>query len=71
MPVPKKRHSNARSGNRRAKNYQLTAKGVGSCQACGSPTIPHHACSSCGSYRGKHAVKIKTKKDKQGKKDKK
>ncbi|MDI6732142.1 MAG: 50S ribosomal protein L32 [Candidatus Margulisbacteria bacterium] len=67
MPVPKKRHSNARQGSRRAKNYQLSAKGLGKCPQCGASTLPHQACPACGTYRGRQVIKIKTKK---GKKEK-
>ncbi|MFH1387128.1 MAG: 50S ribosomal protein L32 [bacterium] len=67
MPVPKKRHSNIRQGKRRFSNYRLKGLNLSKCPACGAPTMPHRACSACGNYDGRVAVKIKTKK--KGKKD--
>ena len=64
MPVPKKRHSNVRQGKRRFSNYRLSAKKPGTCPQCGAPILPHHACSSCGAYRGRVAKKVKVKKEK-------
>ena len=37
------------------------------CPHCGGPVLPHHACLSCGTYRGKAILKIKVKKEKKGK----
>jgi len=67
MPMPKKRHSNVRQGKRRFSNYKLAAKSVSKCSSCGAPILPHHACPSCGNYKGRSVVKIKTKKEKKGK----
>ncbi len=66
MPVPKKRHSNIRQGKRRFSNYRLVAKNPGRCSSCGAPTLPHHICPSCGSYRGRPVI-VKKEKDKKGK----
>ncbi|MFH1361062.1 MAG: 50S ribosomal protein L32 [bacterium] len=62
--MPKKRHSNCRQGKRRASNYKLSAKGLGKCSSCGAVCLPHHACRSCGAYKGRPAKKIKQKKNK-------
>ncbi|OGC11972.1 50S ribosomal protein L32 [candidate division WOR-1 bacterium RIFOXYA12_FULL_52_29] len=62
MPVPKKRHSNSRQGKRRASNYVLTAPNVGKCRQCGSPSLPHQVCPTCGTYKGKQVLKLKEKK---------
>jgi large subunit ribosomal protein L32 len=67
MPVPKKRHSNCRQGKRRASNYRLTAATISRCPQCGGPTLPHHACPTCGTYRGRQVLKLKTKKAKKEK----
>ena len=61
MPQPKKRHSTSRQNKRRA-NWKLLAKKIGRCPQCGAASIPHHACPTCGSYKGRTAIKIKTKK---------
>lgn len=67
MPVPKKRHSNVRQGKRRFSNYRLSPVSYSRCPQCGAPVLPHHACASCGSYKGRPAIKVKTKK--KGKKE--
>lgn len=67
MPVPKKRHSNIRQGKRRFANYRLKETKLASCPQCGSPSLPHQVCRSCGTYKGKQVIKIK---DKKSKKDK-
>jgi len=43
--------SNTRS--RRA-NWKATAVGLTTCPQCKSPTRPHTACPSCGTYKGRH-----------------
>ena len=68
MPVPKKRHSNVRQGKRRFSNYRLKSINLSKCPQCGAPTLPHHACPSCGNYENRTVIKIKTKK-KKGKKE--
>jgi len=66
MPQPKKRHSNSRQNKRRFSNYTLKATKSVSCSACGAATLPHHACPTCGSYKGKVVKKIKVKDKKKG-----
>jgi large subunit ribosomal protein L32 len=69
MPVPKKRHSNIRQGKRRFSNYRLKATNISKCPQCGAPSLPHLACSNCGTYKGKQVIKLKEKKgEKKGKK---
>jgi len=68
MPQPKKKHSNSRQWKRRA-NWKLTAKPMSKCPQCGAKVLPHHACLSCGAYKGREAIKIKA--PKKGKKEKK
>ncbi len=57
MPVPKKRHSNTRTRQRRA-NWKLKPINLGKCTQCGQPVMPHHACSNCGTYQGRQVIKI-------------
>ena len=63
MPVPKKRHSNTRTNQRRA-NWKVKPKNMGKCPSCGEPILSHRACSSCGSYNGRQVLNIKVKKGK-------
>ncbi len=65
MAVPKRRHSNARTGSRRAhdakKPKQLTY-----CPQCSTAVPTHLVCPTCGAYMGRTVVepvtKTKTKK---------
>lgn len=67
MPVPKRRHTRSRRGKRRSQ-WKISAPNFGNCPQCGAPVLPHHACSSCGNYRGRKVIVIKEKKAKQSKK---
>jgi large subunit ribosomal protein L32 len=58
---PKKRHSRARQGKRRASIHLEVTKAV-TCSNCEAPYISHHVCKTCGFYKGKQVVKIKEKK---------
>lgn len=55
MALPKRRHSNARTGKRRAHDA-LTRPGVVACPNCRELKLPHRACPSCGYYRGRQVV---------------
>lgn len=68
MPMPKKRHSNVRQGKRRFSNFQLAETNLSRCPDCSAPILPHHACPSCGKYKGQSVLKIKEKKGKKEKK---
>lgn len=59
---PKKRHSRARQGKRRAAIKLALAKTT-LCPNCGSSILPHMVCKKCGFYKGKEIVN-KTKKEK-------
>ncbi len=56
MALPKRRHSNARTGKRRAHDA-LKGEGLSRCPRCQAMTLPHRACRSCGYYRGREVVK--------------
>jgi large subunit ribosomal protein L32 len=55
---PKKRHSRARQGKRRA-SISLTPTRAVVCPNCGAPQIAHHVCETCGFYKGKQVIKVK------------
>ncbi|MDP3888657.1 MAG: 50S ribosomal protein L32 [bacterium] len=67
--LPKRKHSTMRKGKRRAA-IRLSLPNPSPCPNCGEPKRSHSACLKCGFYRGKQVIKIKTKKDKQGRKEK-
>jgi len=57
---PKKRHSRARQGKRRA-SISLKVPGFVVCQNCKATTYPHAICKKCGFYKGKQVLIIKEK----------
>ena len=60
---PKKRHSRARQGKRRA-SIRLSIPQALTCPNCGSLVIPHTVCRNCGYYKGKSVIAPrKTKKE--------
>ena len=52
MSVPKKRRTKASKG-RRASHFALSDSTILACPNCKKPVRPHHACPSCGTYKGK------------------
>lgn len=59
MPNPKRRHSKARRDKRRAHDA-LSLPAASLCANCGETKQPHRACPSCGHYRGREVVEVKT-----------
>jgi large subunit ribosomal protein L32 len=60
MSVPPKRRTSSKVGRRRSHDA-LKKINLQKCKKCGQPIKPHHACLSCGTYKGREAVKVKTK----------
>jgi large subunit ribosomal protein L32 len=56
MGLPKRRVSKSRRDKRRT-GKRLTAPSLSTCADCGEPAMPHRACPSCGSYRGRKVIK--------------
>jgi len=54
MAVPKKKTSKSRKGMRRSHDH-ITAPNIVYCE-CGEPTLPHRACSVCGTYKGRQVT---------------
>lgn len=52
MAVPRNRHSNARKNSKRS-HHARKPKDLSNCASCGASKLPHRACASCGSYRGR------------------
>jgi len=59
MANPKKRHSNARTRARRT-HYKVTPLATCLCPECNQPRLPHRVCPSCGSYKGRQIIQVKT-----------
>ena len=55
MPNPKRRHSKARRGKRRAHDF-LRQVTPGVCPQCLEPKAPHQACPKCGYYKGRQVM---------------
>jgi len=49
MPNPKRRHSKARTGSRRAHD-SLKSHALSECPNCHERKMPHRACPKCGYY---------------------
>lgn len=60
MPVPKRRHSRARSRKRRT-HWKVKVPQYTLCTNCGNPTLPHRVCPHCGYYGGRPIIEPKTK----------
>ena len=52
MAVPKRRTSRANTRTRRS-TWKTDAIVTTTCGHCGGKTRPHHACPSCGTYKGR------------------
>jgi len=57
MGVPKRKMSKMRLRTRKAAN-RWHAPVLGRCPQCSSAARPHHACPSCGYYRGRQVLTI-------------
>jgi large subunit ribosomal protein L32 len=57
MAVPKRKTSKMKSRKRRT-HYKATAPTVVRCSQCDEPKMPHRACPSCGTYRGRQVTEV-------------
>ncbi|PIR01556.1 MAG: 50S ribosomal protein L32 [Nitrospinae bacterium CG11_big_fil_rev_8_21_14_0_20_45_15] len=57
MPVPKKRMSRSRQGNRRSHDG-LKVPAYSECPECHEMKRPHHVCPSCGFYKEKEIMVV-------------
>jgi large subunit ribosomal protein L32 len=57
---PKKRHSRARQGKRRA-SIRLQVPGIAICPNCKATVYPHTVCKKCGFYAGKQVLNVEKK----------
>jgi large subunit ribosomal protein L32 len=55
MALPKHKVSKSKRDKRRT-HKKTAAPHVITCPECGEATLPHHACPTCGSYKGRKAV---------------
>ena len=59
MPLPKRRFSRSRRDKRRL-SIHLTMPALAKCPQCGATTLSHRICPTCGHYRGRSVVPVKT-----------
>ncbi|HEY62290.1 MAG TPA: 50S ribosomal protein L32 [Anaerolineae bacterium] len=57
-PLPKRKISRTRRDQRRAHD-SLKVKNLVQCSNCGEMRLPHHACPTCGFYKGREVIAIK------------
>lgn len=55
MSVPKKRISKRRTRARRS-HHSIQSPTVSTCPKCSAALQPHHACPSCGYYKGRDVL---------------
>ena len=55
MPVPKRKTSQSKRDSRRSQQ-KLKGVTVSFCPQCKSPKLPHRACSTCGTYKGREVI---------------
>ncbi len=55
MAVPRKKISRVRRNTRRA-HHAISGTTGSVCPKCLEPKLHHHACSSCGTYKGREVL---------------
>ena len=57
MAVPKRKTSKSKRDKRRT-HKKTEAPNLSVCSQCGEAKMPHHACSSCGDYKGRTVIEV-------------
>ena len=55
MAVPKRKTSKSKRDKRRT-HKKITGPNLTTCSNCGETKQPHHACPSCGTYKGRDVL---------------
>lgn len=55
MALPKRKISKSRRDKRRT-HQKIDGPNTSTCPDCGEAILPHHACPSCGAYKGRTAT---------------
>ncbi len=58
MAVPKRKHSNSRTGKRRAHDAKPIRQ-TAICPTCSQAILTHAICDNCGSYQGRQVMEVK------------
>ncbi len=56
MAVPKRKTSKSKRDKRRT-HQKIAIPNLSACPQCGEAKLPHHACLSCGTYKGRTVIK--------------
>ncbi len=56
-PLPKRKYPKSRQGKRRS-HLRAQSSHVVECPQCHNPRLAHHACPTCGYYKGREAVPV-------------
>ncbi|HUT09275.1 MAG TPA: 50S ribosomal protein L32 [Thermoguttaceae bacterium] len=59
MAVPKRRHSNARTGTRRSQDAKKP-KQLSYCEKCSTAVPSHAVCPKCGHYMGRKVMDVES-----------
>lgn len=70
MPVPKRKTTPSRQGERRS-HLHLEEQQLVECKQCHQPKLSHRACPACGDYDGRQVLDIEGKAKKKAEKAKK
>ena len=57
MAVPKRKKSKSKRNKRRT-HQKIAIPNLTRCPQCGEARLPHHACPSCGTYKGRTVIEI-------------
>ncbi len=57
MAVPKRKTSKSKRNKRRT-HQKIAVPNLTRCPQCGEARLPHHACPSCGTYKGRTVIEI-------------
>ena len=60
MPEPKQKKSHSRTHKRRSTQKFISPQLV-KCSKCKEKILPHHVCQTCGTYKGKNIIDVKSK----------
>ena len=58
-PLPKRKLSRRKRGNRRSHDA-LTLSHLVRCDNCGEYKVAHRVCPSCGTYKGREVIGVET-----------
>ncbi len=59
MANPKQKSSKSRTRSRRSQ-WKLRLPSISECPQCHEPKLPHRACLSCGYYKNREVLEVKS-----------